>query len=103
MAVFGLFLVVAALAVVAFGAVMFANGIDVAPERSSGSVGDDAKQTFGRVPWQRFFGLMPTSVRGMMDSDATHADRLRATGAFCGLAGIVLLFLAIVALITAML
>ncbi len=103
MAVFGVVLVVVAIALMAFGALMFANGIGVAPERSSGSVGHDAKQTFGRLPWQRFFGLMPTSVKGMTNEDATREDRLRATGAFCGLAGIVLLFLAILALITALL
>ena len=103
MAIFGLILILVGLALVAFGAVLFANGAGTAPERSSGSVGGDARHTFGRLPWQRYFGLMPSSIKGMTDSDAGRDDRLKAAGAFCGAAGIVLLLLAILALLTALL
>lgn len=101
MVVFAVVVAVIGVILVLAGAVLFANGIGVNPEGRTEP--ERVMQGFAQVPYREMFGLMPRSVKLVTDGDASRRDRVKASGAFIALAGIVALFLAALALIGALL
>ena len=97
MVVFAVILAVIGVVLILGGAVLYANGVGVNPE--GGTEPERVKQGFAQVPYRDMFGLMPRSVRVVTDGDASRGDRLKASGAFLALVGIVVLFLAVLAVI----
>lgn len=94
MFVLGIVLLILAAAVIAFGLVLYGNGV--------GAVPDDVRRTephkaLSRIRWSDLFSRMRSSVSGMTDSEASRVDKLTATGSFCVLVGLVLILLAILA------
>jgi hypothetical protein len=101
---FAVVLLVVAVVVFAAGVVLFATGarVGTTPRGGEPGHGKPAKQELERLPWNELFSRMRTCVKTFTDPKARHDERLKASGAFCALTGIVLLCLAILAVIAAM-
>lgn len=98
MVVLGIVLLILAAAVIAFGLVLYGNGVGAVPDDVRRT---EANKALSRMRWNDLFSRMGSSVKGMTDSEASRADKLTATGSFCVLVGLVLILLAILAFIVA--
>lgn len=103
MLVFGVVLLVLAALLLVAGVALFANGarMGARPQRAESGGADGAKHALQRLRWKELFSMMATSPKVFTSHQSSHDDRVKASGAFCFLTGIVLVCLAVLAFIAA--
>ncbi|OBF80443.1 hypothetical protein A5791_08600 [Mycobacterium sp. 852002-51163_SCH5372311] len=96
--------VLAVIGVVLFvaGLVLFANGSGVAPHRRTSSDPTGVRRATTRVAWPDLFRGMRRCLTVMRDESANRSDRLAAAGSLLVLTAIVAGFVAVLALIAAL-
>ena len=98
----GCVLVVVGVALFVAGLVLFANGSGVAPHRRTSSDPTGVRRATTRVVWPDLFRGMRTCMSVMRDESANRSDRLAAGGSLLVLAAIVTGFVALLAILTAL-
>src|SRR5690349_19623081 len=101
MIAFAVVLLIAAVAMIALGLILYGNGAGTVPD----DVGGDPVATrrgLTRISWKELFARMRTSVSGMTDSEASREQKLTATGSFFVMIGLVVAVIAIAAFIAAL-
>ncbi|WP_165827563.1 hypothetical protein [Mycolicibacterium sp. GF69] len=84
-----------------FGLILYGNGIGAVPDEPGREPGR-TRQGLRRISWGDLFVRMKTSVKDLLDGEASRERRLTAIGALCVLVGLVASALAVLAFITAM-
>jgi len=101
MIAFAVVLLILAAVLIVFGLVLYGNGVGEVPD-DLGREPAATRQGLSRISWKDLFRRMKTSVNGMTNSEASRADKLTATGAFCVMVGLIVLAIALLAFIAAL-
>ena len=84
------------------GLASYTNGTGLAPAHRTADDPTGFKRATSRVEWGDLFGRMPRIVRVMRNPQAERSDRLMAVGSLCVVVSLFALFVAVLALITAL-
>ncbi|OBA96656.1 hypothetical protein A5662_17405 [Mycobacteriaceae bacterium 1482268.1] len=101
MITFAVVLLVLAVVMIGVGLILYGNGVGKVPD----DVGREPVATrrgLRGISGKALFGRMRTSVRGMLDAEASREDKLTAIGSFFVMVGLVALVLAVLAVIAAL-
>lgn len=93
-------LILAAMTIV-FGLILYGNGVGAVPDEP-GRDSARTRQGLGRISWGDLFARMKTSVKDLLDGEASRERKLTAIGAFSVMIGLIAAVLAVLAFITAM-
>lgn len=94
-------LLILAAVLIVLGMVLYGNGAGTVPDEP---VREPAatREGLARVSLRDLFARMKTSIKDILDDDASRQKRLTATGAFCVLVGLIVVVLALLAFVAAM-
>jgi hypothetical protein len=84
------------------GLALYTNGAGVAPAHRTADDPSGFKRATSRVEWGDLFGRMPRIAGVMRNQQAERSDRLMALGSLCVLVSLIAWFVALLALITAL-
>jgi hypothetical protein len=84
------------------GLALYTNGAGVAPVNRTADDPTGFKRAASRVEWGDVFRRMPRIVGVMRNQQAERSDRLMALGSLCVLVSLIAWFVAVLALITAL-
>ncbi|BBY42986.1 hypothetical protein H7J70_14480 [Mycolicibacterium celeriflavum] len=95
-------LLILAAVMTVFGLVLYGNGVGQVPDEP-GREPAATRKGLARISWKDLFARMKTSIKEMLNDEASRAQQLTATGAFFVMVGLIVVVLALLAIIAAML